>query len=113
MADNSKQTYLILAEAVVLGAGSAATYLYRGGIVPAGVATDEQIKHHLAIKAIEPIDLPDPVDVVAVPEGDPVEAWSIAEFDAWAAAQSPAFEFGSAKTKADRLKAIADARTAQ
>lgn len=110
MADNSKQTYLILAEAVVLGAGSAATYLYRGGIVPAGLATDEQIKHHLAIKAIEPIELP---DAVTVPEGDPVEAWSIAEFDAWAAAQSPAFEFGSAKTKADRLKAIADARTAQ
>lgn len=56
------KTYLVTAPAVVLGEGSGATYLYRGGIVPAGFATEEQIKHHLAIKAIEELDLPEAED---------------------------------------------------
>jgi hypothetical protein len=62
MTDYTKQAFRITAPAVVLGDGSAATYLYRGGIVPAGFATDEQIEHHLAIKAIEKIDLPSAED---------------------------------------------------
>lgn len=111
MSDKTDQTYLIKAEAVVLGAGSKATYLYRGGIVPAGFATEEQIKHHLAIKAIEPIDLPVSEDVVEIPDGDVTDKWTVPQLKALAVRDE--IDLTGKTAKPDVLAAVVDAQKAK
>lgn len=130
MTDNSKQAFRITAPLVVLGDGSAATYLYRGGIVPAGFATEAQIEHHLAIKAIEPIDLPAAEDTgedlgnAANPagtddEGKPTELLDGKSFDDWtlvdlkADAKDKEVDLKGATSKADVYAALVAQRAAQ
>lgn len=87
------KTYQITAPLVMVGAGEAGTYLYQGGIIPAGFATDDQIEHHLAIKAIKEIELNlsspagDEIDETELtgqdPDGKPVELLDGKSFDDW------------------------------
>jgi len=90
---NSKyegKTYQITAPLVMVGEGVAGTYLYQGGIVPAGFATDAQIEHHLAIKAIKEIELnlsvPEDTETEGAGEdadGKPTELLDGKSFDDW------------------------------
>lgn len=129
MTDYTKQAFRIIAPAVVLGDGSAATYLYRGGIVPAGFATDEQIEHHLAIKAIEKIDLPSAEDTgedlgdasnpADAEDGKPSELLDGKSYDEWkldelkADAKTNEVPLNGATSKLDVYRALLAHRAAQ
>jgi hypothetical protein len=123
MSENDTTAYLILAPLVVVGDGSAATYLYRGGIIPAGFATEAQIEHHLAIKAIEPIDLPVAEGEIIETDGetiatDPTEPLDGKSFDDWrlddlkALAKTGEISLTGITAKADVYRAILAAREA-
>lgn len=122
MTDHQSKTFQITAPLVILGRGESATYLYRGGIVPAGFASDEQIEHHLAIKAIKeleltPTEVEDETEGGISPElkareldGRPFTAWRVGELRELAKTEE--VDLGGKSAKGDLYAAILTKRDA-
>lgn len=94
-----------------VGGNAIAHIIRRGGIVPEGVAPDK-LQHLLDRGLIEPLieeeaadETPPEPEVVSIPDGDPVEGWTVKQLKAYAEREGK--DLGEAKVKADILTALA------
>jgi len=93
-----------------VGGNAIAHIIRRGGIVPEGVAPDK-LQHLLDRGLIEPLIVEEPAaetprepEVVEIPDGDPVEGWTVKQLKAYAEREGK--ELGEARLKPDILTAL-------
>ena len=111
MAGVKKALSVVGAVAVIRLKDGGDRYLYRGAIVDPEGFDEKSIAHVTGLGLVAEVEVATSDDTgPAFPEGDPSEEWSAKQLDAYA--ESKGFDIGSAKTKPEKVAAIAAAASA-
>lgn len=107
MAAAKKALSVVGAVAVIRMADGGDRYLYRGAIVDPEQFDEKSVKHVLSLGLVAEVEVQAETVEPDFPEGDPSEEWTAKQLDAYAAAEG--LDIGSAKTKPEKVAAIAAA----
>lgn len=108
---SEKQEWKVAAACVVVDVEGAERYIYRGGILPAGVSA-ASITRLSNVDLIVPVDAEEarnsvPVDAITLPDGTPSAQWKVDQLKAYALRNG--IELGAASRKGELLEVITSA----